>query len=350
MKVVILGDSLSTGAATHPSLVYDTKMLLDLFLSGQRPEASTTDISPFLPSQAPIELTKIKTFWPDIQEFAGGLDWMLKNINLALARHYLNTEEYSWGAILSSYLGQGGQELAIAAENGSRIDAAYNQAFRAKDALKEADYLFVFFTGNDLCAPNNDFLSLNLSDYSQTFKKNILRISRLLEGRSRPIKIVFPGFLQLQQLMSRDEILDKKVTAFGQNVSCRDLREAGFVAGDKKRKDKENPYLLEYLLPPNPAFLCPTIFGSLAKNSDQVTYIANKVRFIRGEQQRIIKEVETNEAEFLQKNQVTLHYLNATENLLFNGEEISEDCFHLSIAGQAKLARVIFEELSEIER
>lgn len=87
---------------------------------------------------------------------------------------------------------------------------------------------------------------------------------------------------------------------------------------------------------------CHTLYGrNIDATSGQSSFLANTVRSYRKQ----IKKVVEDEAKEAGVAGVTLHYLDATDNLFFEAEDMANDCFHLSSLGQAKIADRVFNKV-----
>jgi hypothetical protein len=100
--VAFLGDSISTGGASHETLRFDLELLSQIF-------AGKVDMSPgpeyykilnetWEPIEQPAMAPRRLNFSP--REFANPFSWVTDSAMLVLGRHYLDTEEYSWGYLL----------------------------------------------------------------------------------------------------------------------------------------------------------------------------------------------------------------------------------------------------------
>ena len=152
--MAIIGDSISTGGATHQSLRFDMNRLMEI-LSGHReiePEPKTLDWLrqqgiPFTDSMpAPNRLR------PSTREFQDGLTWFFKHFIMQLAQSYVDTEQYSWGYMVGTSLGIRPENMLLAAENGARMQGAIRQIDRILDHTDGylPNHVFLFFTGNDV--------------------------------------------------------------------------------------------------------------------------------------------------------------------------------------------------------
>ena len=170
-RVAILGDSLSTGAATHPDLVYDPKVLWNI-LSGK---TSLRQLDPGLrPAQRLL---------PSFREWNNAFDGVLGFFWFTAASLFLDTPEYSWGYLTALGLGVDGSDVLIAAANGARVGALRAQVNRVLDATRGElpDEVLLLFGGNDICGPTLDSVPR-----PEVFEEEIYRGVRylLINGRT----------------------------------------------------------------------------------------------------------------------------------------------------------------------
>ena len=211
----------------------------------------------------------------------------------------------------------------------------------ATDGLRPND-TYVFFTGNDLCARAIAFVETG-EDYAQSLRRGLKYIIR--NGQSAgPSRVHVVGFLGVLQLLHADSILQKKVKAFGEELSCQQLREK--LAAPENWFDPKLPpeaWYFSMLMPPNPVRMCPTLFGRDPGNQDSIAVLATRIREFRRRQREVVDAL--NAAPQDQGNQIHFSYLEETTRLSFDGDDIAEDCFHLSIRGQSKVAEAVLRDL-----
>ena len=132
-SIGILGDSLSTGAGTPPSLEFNGDSLWDVF-KGLTPIAANAEedkeLQEFIKSrylETPVVLN------PGIREYSSGFEWVMANLQRSFSANFLNTEEYSWGHLLGRSLGAPGESIFIAGQNGAQVATLRRQADRLLD-------------------------------------------------------------------------------------------------------------------------------------------------------------------------------------------------------------------------
>lgn len=360
IALAILGDSLSTGAATHPNLTFDSNQIWRV-LNGEISVApKADDLQHIQPIKRPLDhiVDSPRIFGPSIQEYHSPIDWAVVGFLQTLSSLFLNTREYSWGNQRALFKGLHASEVAIVAENGARANSALRQMQRlfAATGDKLPREVFLFFSGNDICAPGVSFIT-SPEEYVGSLESALhfaIAYGQAAQEGSQSgdeVRLVIPAFLNVLQLINSKAILDHEVRAFGSKVSCRKLREDGFRSPEvvneaaegssKSPQESARPPMLSRFLPPNPAQLCPTLFSTMADEKERIPVLANHIRAYREGVQTMVGRVnEWRKANYPHKN-IRVEYVADTGRLMFSGEEMAEDCFHLSVKGQWRLAQTI---------
>lgn len=352
-SVAVLGDSLATGAATHPALAFDAKVLWDVLDGrfGVAPKAADIPtVGPWTFSDPLEEPTRL---WPGVREYFGGPDWVFRNALHSVARSYLDTEEYSWGYLVARGLSVPAKQLLIAAENGARVETIPRQIDRVLDATGGTlpARILMLFTGNDLCGPSLDHTTTP-EDYGVALARGFSYLLR--NGKSRPdgTDVYLLSHLGILQLLYEPSILSKSVRAFGTTLTCGDLRQQGYLPKDPTAYDPGLPsdaWWFAMLMPPNPAAYCPTLFGvqgNDAAREEHINALANRIRAYRDVEARELARAMDLAAKA--PGPIRFHHVLGTADLQFQGEDIAQDCFHLSPLGQAKVARTVLKHMGSM--
>ena len=353
-QMAILGDSLSTGAASHPALAMDAKQLWDVFQ--ERIDVQARDASG-------AQLPAPQRLWPSMREFFGGADWVYRNLMQAVSRRFLDTEEYSWGyqvarAHLPGDASAQAQAVAIAAEDGAKTEAIPLQLERVLEASggRLPPKVFVFFTGNDLCGMIFSQVTSE-ADYRRDLRTGLASMLRA-EPAPGGTDIYVLGYLSVLQLVHGESILAKPVRAYGEATTCGELRAGGFRPKDPNYQPDlpEEAKWFGVFMPPNPAAYCSTLFSPPGKGSDElVGSLANRIRAYREIQRQVVDEFSGKPSTpnavptVVAPAGMRLHYLSETAELSFVAEDIADDCFHLSQAGQAKVAQAVVSYLNRVD-
>ncbi|MBP9706632.1 MAG: SGNH/GDSL hydrolase family protein [Oligoflexales bacterium] len=357
-EFAILGDSLATGAASHPALSYDANKLMDVFLgktdvsalSANLKQAALFGIDPVQESL----LAAPHIIWPQDSEFRMGPAWVFQHLMFGLSFNYLNRAEYSYAYLLARSYGVAAENIFIAAENGNRTRQLTQQAKRLLADRKGQlpDVVMVNFAGNDLCAANYDLLEYQSQAYSAELESGLVTLIRAASA-AKATTILLPAFLRTTQLLHVAELLAKPVEAFSKATTCEQLYKSYFQAPADYTYlvDEKNPLsMLSRLLPPNPVSMCPTLFLAHQDLEVRLSLLANKIRSFRQQQKQVVDKLnqEIREGKFGTKK-LSIKYLASTEELTFSADEIAVDCFHLSLSGHEKLALTLKQNIDQLQ-
>lgn len=357
-RLAVLGDSISTGAATHPALAMDARRLWGVF-------SGATEARPVDAERG--ELPPPGRLWPSVREFFGGADWVHRNTMQLVARRFLDTEEYSWGyavaqALLPGTPAERASGLAIAAENGARTEAMPFQLERVLEASggRLPEKLFIFYTGNDLCGLAMSQVTSE-ADYRRALRAGLAAISRA-PAAAGGTDVYVMAYLSVLQLLHGESILAKEVEANGEKTTCREMRERGFQPKDPAYDPglPEEARWFGLLMPPNPAGYCATLFGPPSRDGDElVSALANRIRAYRAVQQQVVADASGKPAAraaeapaappLPQSSAVRFHYVAETADLTFDADDIAGDCFHLARPGQEKVAKAVLSYLNRVD-
>ena len=357
--LAILGDSLSTGAATHPALQFDGQVLWDVFTGKISVQPTTaalpSDLAAGLPEPPPAPLR----MWPGVREFFGGPDWVWRNALQAISRSYLDTAQYSWGYQTGLGLRLSPNDIAIVGEDGARVANIPRHVDRLL-AFTEGSLpqrVAVFYTGNDLCGSNINEITAP-ADFASGLERGLLYLLRNGKAPEQGTDVYVFGYMGILQLLTSESILAKKVHAFASETTCKDLRAANFLPNAEQQKAMQAraqsrtgqdavAWYFSLLMPPNPAGFCGTLFaggvGREREREAEINTLANHIRSYREHTAQVVERLNVR-AE-VEKSKVRFHYIDATTKLTFTGDDVGEDCFHLSIAGHTKIARAAISAL-----
>jgi lysophospholipase L1-like esterase len=355
---VLLGDSISTGGGTHPALKFDTDNLWEVF-NGRI--SAAPDIAHYSPENQALfsggSLPAPRRLWPTMREFFGGPDWVYRHLLATLSQKYLDTEEYSWGYLTAKQLGMNPARLAMAAEDGARMASMPRQIDRILQAGsgRLPANIFVFYTGNDLCGLDPSLMT-TAADYAQHLERGLMYLARAHAGSGdmSVLNVWVLSFMSMGQLLDSRDILDKKIFAFGRETTCAALRKAGYRPETPGLATKVPPdaWYFAMAMPPNPAAFCPTVFMPDRFAGHSVSTLANRIRDYREAEAKVVaafhKLSEKNPAG--PHSRIRLRHLKATAGLQFSAEEVGEDCFHLSLRGQEKVAKAVADEIRSVSQ
>lgn len=349
--IAFLGDSITTGAVSHEALSFSKSKLWNVFRGRTSVKPSLvrykTEVGDDIPSfDTPIRLN------PTTSEFFGPTSWVGLHLLNTWSQVYIDTEEYSWAYILSRRLGYPADKMLFAAQDGAKMAAGVRQAQRVLNYTGDVvpDKIFIFFTGNDLCGPGIDFMT-PIEDFSQQLDNTVrlfLANGTIIGDQGVDIYVV--GGLGVIQLIQSDAVLGKYVSAREKVMTCKELL-ADSTSKEMNSKEKEyitkNPdsSLFFTMFPSSPAPWCPTLFSkNIGATDDQPQRLANRIRSYRKAASDTVANLSKTIKDSHQSN-VRLHFLNSGRLLTFAADDIAEDCFHLSLQGQAKVANSLQKEM-----
>ncbi len=343
----IVGDSISTGGASHPSLAFDMDRLAALFGSAQKlaPDQATLD---FLASEGVASPANARRLDLSPREFVHPLVWIFNSFVTSVSSQYLDSLDNAWGTLLGRL--RGTDEIYVAARDGEKSVLARQQIDRILDGVKgEAlDHLFVFYTGNDLCASVPEYMT-SPSDYSDSIEEAIryymLNAKPKANGDITHIWLVSP--LNVSQLVTSPAIQSKRVLAYGKERSCKELQSDQFeknLAGNPSPKDENiglRPILAQ-IFQGGPHGLCPTLFAYHDNNSLEVLQpVSDALAGYRKELGELSKRLNEVSPLFRVQN------LSSAAPIEFAADEIGNDCFHLSVKGQMRIAKALRSEMDQ---
>jgi len=354
IEAAILGDSISTGGGSHPALKYDVETLWDVFNNRASVKTERAHLNEYYQGKfSSAELIAPIRLWPTMREFFGGPDWVYRNLLGFLSRKFLDAEEYSWGYLAAPDLGIDVTRLAIAADDGARVANMPRQIDRVLERAGGAlpPKVFIFYTGNDLCGMDPSLMT-SASSYKTHLMRGLTYLSRN-SGKTRdekPTDVYLISYMSLVQLLDDQQILEKKIVAFGKETTCAELREDGYRSADQTYKPNIPPeaWYFAMAMPPNPAAFCPTLFAPQKFRNHTLSDLANRIREYRRVEAEVVAEFDKAAEQELFKS-LRLHHIVGTAGLKFTPEEVADDCFHLSLRGQEKLARSVADEISNIK-
>jgi hypothetical protein len=352
-QIAIIGDSYNTGVATHPDLSFDEKLFGQLFSGKKRLEPTAEQIE-ILNREGGLALTA--PLAPPVRlnlstrEYAGPLSWLVYNAMHVFSRVYFDVEEFSWGYLLGQAMGIRPEQILIAAENGARSTSAMRQIDRVLDHTGGAlpRHIFYFFSGNDLCGPSMEYVSSSLT-YRDSLMKSLRYMIR--NGTVGPdgvdVWLLDPiGIMQITQV---DSILNKTVPAHGKTMSCRELQHytKAETAAPAPPADEIDPLtsLIVGQFPKSPAFYCPTVLGHGldSKEKESSVQLANRLRSYRDEIEKVVQDINKNYLPAEQRQKFRVRRLKETGLVALGAQDIANDCFHLSLHGNMRLAKTILE-------
>jgi hypothetical protein len=329
----VIGDSLSTGAASHAGLNFEADVIWSR-LTGNRYESESPDQShPRLERIAPTHF-----------EFRGGFDWVGRNFLFAVMSNYFDFPELSWVGQLSSDFRQSQSRILLAAEDGARVSDFRRQLLRLLRANQGRlpDRVVAFFSGNDICGPSLARMT-SAEEFVDHLRAGMDMIMQASTGGRTLVYI--PAYLSVQQVTQSESILQKEIRAHGRVMTCKELHNLPPTAwkSDQKYGDYAVSDLLNMIqFPVSPRSFCPTLFGANLDNAgkEQIFTLTGRMRSFRQSAKQAVTDFN-NRLALEKRSDLQFYFVEQTESLRFAASDISNDCFHLSQEGHKKVASVI---------
>lgn len=382
-SITILGDSISTGAGAHEQLSFDGDTLWDIFKGKLK-----IDIKPSPELRKYVkdgDFSPPKYLWFSTREYTGSFEWVSNHLMRAFSATFLNSEEYSWGYLTGKALGAKSQNIVFAGENGARVSQINRQLDRVLDASSGvlSDKIFIVFSGMDLCSLSTSLITSE-ADYKERLLKGIKYLANNGKAASNGTEVVVLGFLGMTQLIVDESILNKKVKAFGQDMTCRQLRAQQFQPEAPLSSARhQETLLMNHIFPPNPARYCPTLFalpllahtssgffsapeentsgqtekktssvdkyqlspGLQTKVDELLSMVASRIRQYRQASEAAIREANLWRTSAHPQKNISFRYLDGLEKLQFEAADVTHDCFHISKKGHMKIADLVLQEI-----
>lgn len=357
--MAFIGDSLTTGAVSHPAVQLGRLGIVEL-LRGKKAPALTLPAD-IVEAQTQLGLRPIaydryphpRRLGPSPASFTGPLFWVYRHFSHAIALNYLDYEQLSWAYALGRQWDVQGGEVIIAANDGARVSSAYDQV-RLLAQLSPEQFprtVFILFSGNDVCSQTSDLFT-SASDYGADLKKALGLLNRIVEeksGHGSPAAktvVVLLEPINIMQLIVNPSIQQKSVTIGERSYRCSEVQSPSFASPKPDKngtslRDEDRMLLNFNLLPESPSRYCSGIFQPTEVGETNRAAASRHWSEYRSQIQQVAKDSWN-----LEHLQVIA--LDAPAKLLLTGKDIAEDCFHLSYNGQFRLAAAVAEALRKV--
>lgn len=343
VQALVLGDSLSTGALTHPDSVVDAQQLWERIQDGEEFELDTALMGDGEgDGEPPVSRIDDGSQADFFAEVASDLKSDLQEL--------IEFPAYSWASQLADLEDSEGV-VALAAQNGARASAAESQASAFVANLQDGGVdgvmpgkTFVFFSGNDLCQGNGSLDSVTAAKaYGESIENGVKTLLTNLKAPDGGATVYIIGHLDLAAFFSDGSVFDeKKIEVRGREMSCSDYlkdSEAPTIKDGESLADAGQTQLY------HPVEICESMVSMVPGTGLEPAADPSKVKALiddyrsasRAEAERLNREFEG--------EGVSVAYVDAVEDLAFDSEDVSNDCFHLSVAGQKKIASAIQEAI-----
>ncbi|SMF48068.1 SGNH/GDSL hydrolase family protein [Pseudobacteriovorax antillogorgiicola] len=348
-RIAFLGDSISTGGAAHPYLALEPERFRKVFLGEVpiEPDRSyrkmISDLGySYSDTQAPIRLRR------SYREFQHPAFWFFDNLWTSFGAEFLDAEEYAWSYLLGRRLGYQSNEILIAARDGEKMSHGVRQVDRILDYTEGVlpEKLFIFFTGNDLCGPTIEHVTS--SDDFESELRDLLRYLKV-NGIPAPggttVYVMNP--VGIIQIATSSKILSHRVPYQGKELSCKEIQtlDPAKVAQENSSSQLAQADFLDLVINSianSPAGYCMTLFAIHKGDTQMQIALSNRIQDYRKSITKLVKEFSD-----MAGTDILFKQLTSTNDILFEGDEMANDCFHLALKGHHRIADSIFNELKK---
>lgn len=352
-EMLVLGDSLSTGAVTHPDFQLDYDDIVVRAIHGDRmqPNAAMVDGAP----STAVLAKPVRIGAPMKEVFSMGGD----DKAAAALLKVIEWPELSWESQLGRREQRDVERIMIAARNGGRTADAKDEVDTWLKAERENGKtptlpreIMVFFSGNDLCRAEDAHDGPTPPEQYRAGLK--AAVEALLSGAQAPAegtKLVFVSHLDILQLVRTPELFAAKRIKLTDTQGPHELSCAEFM---KAHQDDRSIFtskgtesaLLRYTY--HPMNNCHSVLAHAhgldpAKAKVKLEDLEADMRAYREQLAALVDELKADQR--LGTAGIEVKLVKATESLKVEPEDLANDCFHLSVAGQKKLSEAIQSEL-----
>jgi|GEM_PF-6396047 len=357
----VIGDSLSVGTLTHPDIYWDAAKLEQYLKKSPQLDVGvySTDIGKTITAGGqippPIRLFSRKDEFPgaDILKQA-----QIDAFNFMMGR-YLDMEEYAWPFLVGRMQGIPADEIYIAAQAGHRSSDSHRQAKRLLERTKGKlqSQIYILLGDNDLCSSGlNDEITAFKSGWSDRVYVGIEELIANGEPAEHGTTIYVLPPLNPSFLINSDAVLDRKTYGFGAERTCRDLREID--PNNMQISPPSVSLLMKEVVKalsnggnnlPSLKNSCKTVFSVKKGDAGFDAHLENLAKYVTALNEASQDVVDRSNAFAVKRekqDKIQIKLLNASARFApETGEEIANDCFHLSVRGQERLTREILKDL-----
>ena len=345
-QIAFIGDSLSTGGAAHPQLMFEAKQFRQVFegVTKITPDASYFEQVKSLGydfDSAPPPLRLDRSY----REYQHPVFWFADNLWTHFSSQFLDAEEYAWAYLLSRKLGYDPQDVLITARDGEKM----NHSLRQVDRLLEytngvlPEKVFIFFSGNDLCGSSLEYVTSG-----EDYEDDLLRTLRYLKLNGKPspqgTKVFVMNPIGVLQVITASSIQNRMVPYHGNKISCKELhtKKPGEPTQMQLGPNGDIVDLAINMIANSPVGFCQTLFSIHGGDSQIQITLSNRISQYRKGIKSAVKTINE-----LAGTDIRFYQVEDTKDLLFEGKDIANDCFHLSMFGHDKIVRAVESELKK---
>lgn len=328
----VVGDSLPAGSLSSGNIKPDYVLLVNNFL-----EILLTDSNPSAPY---VEMGKNYTNSSVIKVF-GTPQNPNNDRGKKLLFSYADCEECSFVYQLALEHQIPPNNIIISATGDSqRIRNLYDQFKKIALPLNHLpEYIFVSFTGNDICHISMEHTSA-AEKYNQYFKEMVYQLQEAIKGTTpspQGTHVIVIAAADVTHLITNEGILNQSVPnqwinhilPFNEDteMTCRDIREGNAPLSEIIHK------------------MCPYILSASPSDEERVEHIRSLHQAVVNAQRDAIDELRQN-----QINGFNFHFIDSILDVEFYPGDISPDCFHPSIEGHKRIADELLDDVRTILR
>lgn len=339
-EILVFGDSISTGAVTHPNFTLDYEGILRSAITGEHTPSGAGVASPVRVGKP---LAEIPTFGD-----GGGNERAAKALLGAI-----EWPELSWGSNLATIEARPTDRVAIAARNGAQAKNAPEEVETwlenrgAGRALPPETY--VFFTGNDLCRAEDDPEPITAPEaFGASIAEAVRAFARAGQAPEGGATVYLVSHLDILQLAKTPDLLAKKrvivTDARGKReLSCSEfLKEYEDATAKPLAQSDFEGALLRFTY--HPMKSCASVLAHTAgldpaRAKVPLDSLSAQLSAYR-EQLAAVAAALPGDPD-VQNAGVTVKLITTTHDLVMTPDDVANDCFHLSASGQRRLADAI---------
>lgn len=365
-SIGFIGDSFALGTASHPDLKADIKQLAAV-MSGDIP-LNVKEDSRLVSFGVKDNRELPQLLWPSIREFYSSIEWVYAHLMGAFMYKFLNTPQYAWSYLVGRKKQSDPKNIYIAADLNAGVEDIPRLIDRLLQAKKEVpEQLFIFMTKTDVCSSSLELMTGSES-FGDTLFKGFEYLVRNGKVSAEGTKVYVPYFLPLTQMITKESLLQRKIGVGTSSMSCQDFHKNGFQVKPTTEDLPLEALYLSALLPKNHAGTCPTLFGQDHLALSQVSFfgsfdenkrqaevkkykaellssLATRIRNFREQTSLAVDRANKWAKEKFPEKKISFHIIKGTGDLEFEGTDLAEDCFHLSLDGQIKVANAVLKEI-----
>jgi hypothetical protein len=350
-SIGIVGDSVSTGALTGEGFTATSGALVGRTIRGHLEMAFAA------PGNAPVygaysdpaAFNIRRPVWPPTRLWMSRgepPDVYRRTGSDRLRMMLIDTEQYSWGYLLGRKLGVLPRHIYLAARHGSGARELQYQfaALQMHDPAMPAvlpghqpELVLVMMNLYESCdypgglEQDPHQRRAFLQTYAQEFRRGFAAALARIEPHPNGSEIVVMAPVNLLQTSRRDDLLDRRVPYEDAEVTCRDIR-----SGDLPPLRWMGRDLLEM------ANICRGVLGIPWHAVERLDAIESLAREMVDIQRQVTLDLASDPPEGIK-----ITFVEETGSIRFEADDFAHDCWHPSLRGAEKIARIVHKALED---